>query len=194
MPVQADRLPLTPGCLTWFCGREFVSRAIALWTCSMRQLWEGQLISHCGIIALDPRTCLPAHYESTTLKTPEHFRGAQKNDPWERIDKYDGRVYVSRPRVFLTRAESRRLTTSLEAFLGTPYDMRGAALAGTRWIKRYFDADRKEVFCDELVSMSLMDTGKIQEGLYAPAEMTPASLAAWLSRMGIYSAPERVKR
>ncbi len=192
MPQQADRLPLTPGCLTWFCGREFVSRAIALWTCSVPQLWRGEWISHCGIVALDKFGDVK-HYESTTLKTPENFDGVQKNDPYQRINEYEGRVYVSRPRVPLTVGQSKRLTESLEMFLGTPYDMHGAALAGTRWIKRYFDADRSQVFCDELVSMVLMDSGKLEEGLYAPAEMTPASLAAWLSRMGIYSAPLRIK-
>lgn len=189
---QADRMPLTPGCLTWFCGRELLSRFIALWTTSLKQKWHGQLISHCGIIAFDKQANL-SHYESTTLKTPENFDGVQKNDPWERIDQYDGRVYVSRPRVLLARSESRRLTRSLETFLGTPYDMPGAMLAGTRWIKRHFDADRSQVFCDELNSMALMDSEYIPRGTYAPAEMTPASLAVWLSRMEFHTSPVRLK-
>jgi hypothetical protein len=71
--------------------------------------------------------------------------------------------------------------------------MPGALLAGTRWIKRYFDANRNEVFCDELVSMALMDSRKLTEGTFAPAEMTPASLAAWLSRHEIYGPAVRVK-
>ncbi len=189
---KADRLPLTPGCLTWFCGRELVSRAIALWTCSLKQIWHGQLISHCGIVSFDKQANL-SHYESTTLKTPENFDGVQKNDPWERIDQYEGRVYVSRPRVLLTRSQSRRLTTSLETFLGTPYDMPGAMLAGTRWIKRHFDADRSQVFCDELLSMTLMDAKVVTEGTYAPGDMTPASLAWHLSRMGTYQPMVRLK-
>jgi len=192
MPKVADRLPLTPGCLTWFCGREFVSRAIALWTCSLKQMWRGEFISHCGIVSFDTKANI-RHYESTTLKTPENFRGVQKNDPYQRIDDYAGRVYISRPRVPLTVGQSKRLTVSLEAFLGTPYDMRGAGLAGTRWIKRYFDADRSSVFCDELVSMTLMDSRKLTEGTFAPGDMTPASLAAWLSRHDIYRPVERVK-
>ena len=192
MPQHADRLPLTPGCLTWFWGREFVSRAIALWTCSLKQMWRGELISHCGIVSFDTKANI-RHYESTTLNTPENFRGVQKNDPYQRIDDYAGRVYISRPRVPLTVGQSKRLTVSLEAFLGTPYDMPGAILAGTRWIKRYLDADRSELFCDELVSMALMDSRKLTEGTFAPAEMTPASLAAWLSRHEIYGPAERVK-
>lgn len=189
---RADRLPLTPGCLTWFCGREFVSRAIALWTCSLKQIWRGELISHCGIVSFDSKANI-RHYESTTLKTPENFDGVQANDPYQRIDQYEGRVYISRPRVPLTVGQSKRLTVSLEAFLGTPYDMPGAVLAGTRWIKRYFDANRNEVFCDELVSMALMDSRKLTEGTFAPGDMTPASLAAWLSRHEIYGPAERVK-
>jgi len=192
MPQHADRLPLTPGCLTWFCGRELLSRFIALWTTSIRQKWRGELISHCGIVALDKFGDVK-HYESTTLKTPENFDGVQKNDPYKRINEYDGRVYIQRPRVPLTVGQSKRLSASLEAFLGTPYDMRGAGLAGTRWIKRYFDADRSSVFCDELVSMSLMDARKLTEGTFAPGDMTPASLAWWLSRHGIYGPVERVK-
>lgn len=173
-----------PGDTLWFCGRGFTSRVIALGTCSCKQLAFGQLISHCGIIA-QHRGKLK-HFESTTLndlacdEARRTIRGVQVNDPHQRILTYGGRVYLSRMRKPLTAEQSEALSASLRAFLGTPYDMPGALRAGTRWIKRFFDADASLLFCDELLGFALMDAGKIPEGSFNPSGVTPAWLARWL--------------
>lgn len=195
--MQVFRTFLRPGDGLWFCGRGFASRAIALWTCSIPQLLAGQWISHCGtIVRMNGEI---KHVESTTMNDmacdiqQRQVRGVQVNDPWERIGAYQGRVYMTRLRVPLTKQQSEALTASAEAFLGTPYDTRQALLAGTRWIKRYFAADRSAVFCDELRSMLLMDAGKIPEGLYAPHDETPASLLRRALRTGIETSLLRLK-
>ena len=180
----------TPGDTLWFCGRGFASRAIGLWTTSLKQKWNGQLISHCGIIAQHRGHI--KHFESTTLndlacdEARRLVRGVQVNDPHKRIMGYDGRVYLARPWKPLTVEQSTALTASCQAFLGTPYDMPGALLAGTHWLKRYFDADRTFAFCDEFVSFAMMDARMVVEGLYNPSEKTPVWLARWLVRMGIF--------
>ncbi len=187
----------TPGDTLWFCGRGFESRLVGLWTASLKQLWHGQLISHCGVIAQHRGKI--KHFESTTLndmacdEARRLVRGVQVNDPHKRIMGYSGRVYLARPRKPLSVEQSQLLTASCQAFLGTPYDMPGALLAGTHWLKRHFDADRTYAFCDEFMSFVLMDAEKITEGLYNPSEKTPAWLARWLVRMGIYKPLVRLK-
>lgn len=187
----------SPGDTLWFCGRGFESRAIALGTCSLKQLVQGQWISHCGIIA-QHRGKLK-HFESTTFndlacdEARRKIRGVQVNDPHKRIMQYDGRVYLARPRKPLTPEQSEALSNSCRAFLGTPYDMPGALRAGTRWIKRYFDADPSSLFCDEFMAFALMDCGKIPEGSFNPSAVTPAWLARWLVHNAVYQPLVRLK-
>jgi hypothetical protein len=189
--------PFHPGDTLWFCGRGFESRAIALGTCSFKQLFQGQWISHCGIIA-QHRGKLK-HFESTTLndmacdEARRKIRGVQVNDPHKRIMQYDGRVYLARPRKPLTPEQSEALSNSCRAFLGTPYDMPGALRAGTLWIKRYFDADPSLLFCDEFMAFALMDCGKIPEGSFNPSAVTPAWLARWLVHNAVYQPLVRLK-
>jgi hypothetical protein len=187
----------SPGDTLWFCGRGFASRSIAFGTCSFKQVLLGQLISHCGFIA-QHRGKLK-HFESTTfndLACDEARRkvlGVQVNDPHKRIMQYSGRVYLARPRRALTNEQRAALSISARAFLGTPYDMPGALRAGTRWIKRFFDADPSALFCDEFAAFALMDCGKIPEGSFNPSAVTPAWLARWLVHNAVYRPLVRLK-
>jgi|GEM_PF-5613687 len=187
----------TPGDTLWFCGRGFASRAIGLWTTSLKQKWNGQLISHGSFIA--PHRGKIKNFESTTfndLACDEARRkvlGVQVNDPHKRVLTYTGRVYLSRPRNALKAEQVEALSNSARAFLGTPYDMPGALRAGTRWIKRFFDADPSALFCDEFMAFALMDCGKIPEGSFNPSAVTPAWLARWLVHNAVYQPLVRLK-
>ncbi|MCW5569209.1 MAG: hypothetical protein KIS84_13400 [Dokdonella sp.] len=198
MPVTPDNLRLLPGDTLWFCGRGFASRAIGLWTASVPQLLCGRLISHVGIVYDDG--CKIRHCESTTLNdqaTDERrraIRGVQVNDPWQRIEGYSGRVYLGRfpERGRLTRRQSLKLAEYLGMMGTTSYDMFGALLAGTTWIKRIFAPDATSLFCSELVAMALMDCDVLPRTFNA-STATPAWLARHLVSVGICEPLRRVK-
>ena len=71
--------------------------------------------------------------------------------------------------------------------------MPGALRAGTLWIKRYFDADPRLLFCDELLAFVLMDCDKIPDGSFNPSGVTPAWLARWLIHYAIFQKLVRLK-
>lgn len=187
--------PFQPGDTLWFCGRGFESRAIAMGTCSFKQLWRGQWISHCGIID----GCLEL-VESTTLNDKaldaeqRVLRGVQYNDPTNRIDAYSGRVYLSRliPDERLELAEQAKLTRYLHSLEGRQYDMKGALFAGTKIIKYLFEPDAKSLFCSELVAMALMNVDRLERDTN-PSTYTPAKLARRLVAGGAYESLVRVK-
>lgn len=170
--------PFNPGDTLWFCGRGFESRAIALGTCSFKQLYRGQWISHCGII-----DGCGELVESTTLndkaldKSQRAIRGVQFNDPTARIDAYSGRVYLARLThdERLNKGEELRLTRYLHRMKGLPYDMKSALFAGTKIIKYLFEPDSKALFCSELVAMALMNVDRLERDTN-PSTYTPAKL------------------
>jgi hypothetical protein len=199
MPKPADRTYFNPGDTLWFCGRGFVPRSIALWTCSPAQLFRGQLISHCGIIA-EAFGRRPLHFESTTLNDKacavqfRNVNGVQAHDPREQIESYQGRVYLGRlvEGERLGQEQSRRLTGFLGEQLGAPYDMQSALLAGTRFIKRWFAPDATSLFCDELVAMALMHV-KALPRTFNPSSVTPAWLARHMVNVGVMQKLVRVR-
>lgn len=196
MPKTCERVWLKAGDTLWFCGRGVDSRAIAIWTTSLKQKFRGQLISHVGLIA--KRGNEFKHFESTTFNDAacdaarRKIWGVQCNDPWDRIDNYDGRVYLGRLVYPLRPRQSARLTEFCEGALGRPYDYKQAVLAGTRWIKHYLSVpDESLLFCDELVGMGLMRAG-VAKG-FNPSAETPASLARRLVNWWVMKPLQRLK-
>lgn len=201
-PKPAVDRNFMPGDILAFAGCGWESRMIALWTTSLRQKLTGQMISHVGICARhidtarDTRRIL--HFESTTLRdlpcliAGHKVRGVQANDPWERIDGYDGKVWRLRPARPLLTKPSKDLSKFLTENLGRPYDTFSAMVAGTFYIKKLFDHDAEAFFCDELVAMALFEAGHIPQTFNA-SSVTPAWLCRELVRVGLYRKPERLK-
>jgi hypothetical protein len=187
-----------PGDALVFGGRGFESRMIELRTTSLKQKLTGQWISHIGICAEHESSVL--HFESTTMGNlpcviqGHAVRGVQANHPQERIDSYDGCVWRMRldRRERLTPAQSKRLSGFLLDCLGIPYDTAGALTAGTLLIKEWFEPDGRQLFCDEMVAMALIDCGKVCR-VFSPSAITPAWLVRWLIHVGFYRPLERLK-
>jgi hypothetical protein len=144
-------------------------------------------------------------FGSTTLsKVPcvirgERIKGSQAHDVVRVITDYPGRIWVMQPKEALTRQEKRRLVEYLLAQLGKPYDRRGAALAGTRWVKwmpgfRTWAADRTRLYCVEKVEAALEASlfGRRLPPL-DPGRDSPKTMVRKLVKSGLYEKPQRVK-
>lgn len=190
-----------PGDVLAFAGRGWESRLIAFWTTSLRQKLTGQWISHVGICSrnvdpADPFRVL--HVESTTLRdmpcvvAGHKVRGVQANDPWERIDSYDGKVWRLRPVKPLVPKQSKALGTYLGQQLGKGYDTSGAIVAGTFFVRHWHDPDDELFFCDELAAMGLQNAGVLPYTFNA-STITPAWFCWHLVHVGLYRKPERLR-
>jgi len=181
--------------LHW-AGRSLVSRGIALRTCSPRQFWDGQFISHSSIIA--PYQGALKNWESTTLcplpcdAQGEMVDGVQCHNPYKEIDAYDGKVWLGRLNRPLDNDQIRSLEESLTGQLGVPYDMTGAMLAGTRWLKQWFYPDASSLFCDELVLNEFMKLSIVPR-TFDSQEKSPAWLAWMLVKFGYVPQLVRIK-
>jgi hypothetical protein len=189
-----------PGDLIFFAGRGLVSRAIALGTCSFRQLYQRQWISHVGIVfnALDGTFIC----ESTTLcDWPCYIRqkkinGVQCHPPRQRVEAYAGHVWIARLNEGsrLKSAESVKLSRLCKSKLGTPYDKLGAAICGNDFIKRFWHFGAHSAFCSELCESLIrqiprnIGNAERAAGTYSPAELARDSLTS-----GLYDELEPLK-
>ena len=169
-----------------FAGREWASRAIALGTCKFSQLLTGRWISHMGVIA--PHDGQALLFESTTFTDmpcairEERVNGVQAHNPYQRLAQYEGRAWIMRPRKRVSEAQAEALAAFCLGSINAPYDYRQAVLSAVpHWIKRlgWIAPDQSLLFCDELVSMALMDAQIIGHD-YNPSKATPAWVAWWL--------------
>jgi len=207
-------ISIRPGDILATSGRSFDSRAIRLATCSR---W-----SHVAIAAWVTRADLERHwpeldwdrwtpqtliFESTTgSDLPCKILGfrtagvqAHSIGPW--IKAYPGRVYRLPLATLLVGAESERLTEHLLTLLrkGTPYDIGGALLAGTRLVKwlpcaaRWVD-DRRSRFCVEMVEPAL-SAAFVSRTLppLDPSRDRPRDLVRKASRSTLWGKPRRIK-
>lgn len=121
--------------------------------------------------------------------------GCQAHEPGERIADYvdaGGRVDIWRldPIQSLSMDESElasRIIVRHFIRANIHYDMRGAMLSGTRFIKRLwflFGARVDEVFCSELIAHLLMRLGRMN--IDNPTKYNPASLLRTLVWTGMY--------
>lgn len=174
------------GSLVFFAGTGFISRAIALRTCSWSQLFHRQWISHVGFTIEYQRQVVLI--ESTTLDiTPccirnLKTRGVQAHPLEQRIKEYSGHVWIAAPvltglKEQYIRSRSARLTDLALAKLGIPYDTLGALMTGTNWAKHWYHYNLAHFFCSELTGWTLeqvaMSPVKRSEvaGLIMPAEL-----------------------
>lgn len=185
-----------PGDVLLWGGTNWQSRLIQLGTCSWKQLWRGQWISHIGIIG--HYGVYPLHWESTTLcplpcvAQGKVVNGVQCHDPYKEIADYDGRVWVLKMRRPLKRWQQDKLAELLLGYLGKSYDTSSALIAGTTWLKRLADPDPADQFCSELVGMVLIDMDLGIVG-FNPSTITPARLALKLVNDFKYKPAVRIK-
>ena len=192
-----NRRPLGdhPGDVLLWGGRTWSSRAIQFGTCSWKQLFRGQWFSHIGICGHWQGVL--KHWESTTLcplvceAQNKLVNGVQCHDPYREIAEYDGCVWLLKMREPLRPLQVKLLEALLEHRLGTNYDLPGALIAGTTWVKRLMDPDASTLFCDEFVAMTLIDM-HIVSG-FNPSTITPAWLAWKLVNDFKYEPAVRIK-
>ena len=175
-----------------FAGRGWVSRRIALQTCTPCQLLRGRWISHVGICAAVDSRSEAYLFESTTMVdepcaiTGNRIDGVQAHWPDRRVAKCEGKVWLLRTRKHLAAAVRRRLGRFLQSCLGTPYDVPQALLSGT-WLLNLteFDAeDTSKLFCSEYVRLALEDAGIVADT--NASIWTPARLVRELVQIGLY--------
>lgn len=189
--MHQTRFQFEPGDIVAFWGR-----GLASWT--IRVATNGP--SHIGII-------LPYHherygktvalFESTTLcprpclEFDQVRDGVQVNDPWGRLDDYDGRAVVYRMRPFwgLSGEELVNLGALVHnCFVAARdgYDMARALLSGTRilklFVKEWLAPDPGAFFCSELCAAALQRANRLNHK--NPYLYTPASLVRELVAQG----------
>lgn len=184
--------------LLLFAGRERPSRIIEFGTCPP---WHWPLFgahwrwcSHFAFIA--DWHSVPELVESTTLTDlpcviqDKRVRGVQVHHPLDRIESYNGTVWISRPRKgwSLSHDERSNLTRFVNGQLGQGYDMEGALRSATWLPSEYHEQVR---FCSELGAAALQRVGLLP--LRNPKGYTPSRLIRDLVRQGNYQTPERVK-
>lgn len=189
-----------PGDILGCAGDSFVSKAIAIGTCKLHQLWRGEWFSHVAIAA--PYYGDQMVWESTTLSpVPCDIRdvmvsGVQAHEPEKWLRIYPGKVWRFRLRKNneLTGLQARHLGEMLTEDLDAKYDMENAILAGTHWTKRLFwkAPDQSSFFCDELVAQRMQDLRVIPK-VFNAQEITPAWLCWFVVHTGLYMPGERIK-
>lgn len=195
-----------PGDLFACWGNDWQSMAISLRTSSLRGPWELRWgPSHIAIACPRwyPYHTQPSWWESTSLCDREcleacrRVSGVQVHHIADRLLDYlcdGGRVRVYRLTEIdrLTPDETRRLRDLLGLGLqdddedGSPYDMKGALVSGTRILRKFvaWKNQLDKVFCSELVAAVLQRLGRLcREN---PSSFTPAQLLRRLLTEGTY--------
>lgn len=202
------------GDLLEFAGRGFTSRVIQIGTCSRA--------SHVGGIAYvdrwlagrlsDELDYLRPHVEqgwrdryllieSTTLNstpcvlTGKTIKGVQAHDPNQRINDYDGRVWLYRlwPQWKLTVAESNALSTYLLRMIGVPYGELDAAEAGGNILKWLLPKHTTWdiTFCSKLWCGALERINRNE--IKNCAKVHPGGLLRGLVDVGVYYLHQQIK-
>lgn len=164
-------------------------------------VWElSRRITHVAVVA--PYEAGEAIYESTTLcRLPclvagRRVSGGQAHWIKDRIETYDGRVWVARLGPFdrLHPRDALRLSLWLRRFCGEDYDALGAALAGTTELKYWLAPAQHSLhkFCSALVAGGLKKVGRFPAGRHS-GTVHPAGLARILARTECYETLERIK-
>lgn len=177
-------------------GSDWVSRVISLMTCSLLPPWElSWPPSHVAMIHREG-DAEPLWYESTTMaqgvpamgKQPVY--GVQEHNPETRWNAYHGRCVVYRPVMALTPEQRDQIGITLRQAISRhiPYDLAGALLSGTRFLRHFVPASRRRLFCSELIATVLQRADLMNWG--SPAGYSPGRLLRELVKSGAY---ERVQ-
>ena len=165
-------------------GTDRVSRVISLMTSSILPPWElCWSPSHVAIIHEHAETG-PRWYESTTLV--EGQRGAQCHGPDERWLAYGGRCVVFRPTIEVDDGQQARMGAELRRMVsqGVPYDLSGAVISGTRFVRYLAPASGDRLFCSELVARALQVSRLMNWS--SPSSYSPGRLLRELVKTGTY--------
>lgn len=202
-----------PGSIVLFSGRGLVPGLIEFGTCSpfshgahVCRITRDDLLAYRPVRTWRMTAEQIANWqdgiyliESTTLGglpcsiLGRQFSGVQVHPYAEYMRSYEGRVWVMPLLNPLYRAESQRLTDKSLDLVGTPYDLAGAGLAWTRFLKRLCFlrvSDRRTMFCIETIlacEMFAMQGRRLPE--IDPGEATPVELVRTMVRCGLFRRP-----
>lgn len=196
---SAGRIPVDyrPGDLIFFAGRDPLSRAIALKTCTWRQLLLRRWFSHVGICCefddgspSGPRIML---VESTTLADQPCFItgrktiGVQAHFPEGRVWNYPGAAWRLRLRRSLDAIESRRLSNFCLSTIGQPYNYRRAGeLALFFWSHLRDETPLPDSwFCSDHALTALKTIDRVDQD-HDPEDFSPGRLAHLVLKSGAY--------
>jgi hypothetical protein len=167
------------GALVAYSGTDWVSNGINLVTAGIPH-WG---VSHVGI------ACRGRIYEAT------RDVGVRSYDPTERIESFDGRVWVYPLYRHLYDHERARLSYFLESQVGKDYDIPGVFAAGGILWSRMWSVLAKQslvkLFCSELVASAYQTTG-----IYPSRNVSwysPNRLVRTLHRRGLLQLPWRIQ-
>lgn len=181
------------GSLVFFSGRQFISRAIAVRTCSWPQLLSGQWFSHAGIVYQPQQRGSLWLAESTSINGG--FAGVQVSPLDSALAGYNGHVWYcplnQYNRLYLRL--SRQLTHCIMDKVGQGYDTLGAAICGTV-ARRWFSFNPHTAFCSELCVWLLRQIDvEISDPRYSPGFYSPAALARASQRCSLFDPITKIK-
>ena len=195
-----------------FSGDSTISLGIKIGSCSpishvaaigWTPKWQLRSLAATGVLRIAEERVRnwcdqPLLYESTTIAdmpceiTGQCIQGVQAHRPIQRIQSYQGRVWLYRltPAWQRDLSEQRqtRLTGHLLARIGQQYDGRGAILSGTRVIKHFWAwrrVDRSSLFCSEYLASVLQHVGLFP--ITNASKVTPGGLIKRLVEAEVYS-------
>lgn len=138
--------------------------------------------SHVAMVMEDERG--PWWFESTLMV--EGKAGAQWHNPAQRWDAYRGRCLVLRPTVEIDLDQRERMAGELNKFVAArvEYDLGGAILSGTRFLRWLVPASNSRLFCSEMVARVLQVGQLMNWG--SPAGYSPGRLCRELVKSGAF--------
>lgn len=138
--------------------------------------------------------------ESTTLNTDpceitgKMTEGVQAHRLLKKVQTYPGKVWVTPLSAHrrLTGNESKKLTEWItdSCVEGVKYDVDGALLSGTTFLKRWTYPDPSKLFCSEMVHSLYVDLKRLAPG---NSLISPAGLERLCRMAGLTTKPVRVK-
>lgn len=186
---------LQPGDLIGFSGTAIASHWINLVTYGI-PYWG---LSHIGIVGENDGQLLI--YESCygdpspCVIRGERFSGTQAHTLADRLETYDGKIWLYRLTSALYDHERVRLARFLSDSLGVPYDMLGAFRAGGVGLSTVESllrpADLTSLFCSEWCCAALTHIGRFRTDHVS--RWSPNRLIRSARRQGIVSWPIRLK-
>lgn len=142
-----------PGSIVGFSGADLPSDIINV----MTGAWPRWGLSHVGMLAERDNDLLL--FESTTFNhnpcviQKKMFSGTQAQHPLDKIQTYNGRVWIYQPRINLREWEKRNLSHYLMNTIGIKYDMIGALRSGGHlfnWMESKLHGENlARIFCSE---------------------------------------------
>ena len=124
--------------------------------------------------------------QGTSANGKRPVYGVQEHRPVDRWNAYQGRCVVYRPVMALSQEQKDQMGIELRRFSAghVPYDLAGALISGTRFLRYLVPASRNRLFCSELVATVLQRSHLMNWG--SPAGYSPGRLLRELVKAGTF--------